>query len=105
IKVWPHKQIEPGMRVASNLVWGHLMRPHVNALGVPVATPANACMLAASFSHACAAQEIALLHDASPAAEALYAAVLGGLMAQGVCVTRLGEGSLPMLRRMQRMAA
>jgi mannose-1-phosphate guanylyltransferase/phosphomannomutase len=103
VKVWPYKRVEPGMRVTTNLVWGDLKRPQADERGLDPGTPECACTLAAAFAKACGAKEVALMREPSATAQALMAASLSGLMGQGVAVLDMGEGTLPMLRRLQRM--
>ena len=103
VKVWPYKRVESGMRVTANLVWGDLRRPQADERGLDPGTPECACTIAAAYAKACGASEIALMREPSPTAQALMAAALGGLMGQGVSVLDMGEGTLPMLRRLQRM--
>jgi mannose-1-phosphate guanylyltransferase/phosphomannomutase len=103
VKVWPYKRVEPGMRVAQNLVWGDLKRPQADDRGLEPSSPECACTLAAAYAKASGAKEIALMREASATSQALAAAALSGLMGQGVGVMDMGEGTLPMLRRLMRM--
>jgi mannose-1-phosphate guanylyltransferase/phosphomannomutase len=103
IKVWPYKRVEAGMRVTANLVWGDLKRPTADERGVDPGPPECVCTLAAAYAKASGAGEIAIMREGGARAQALAAAALGGLMGQGVSVTDMGVGTLPMLRRLQRM--
>lgn len=103
VKVWPCKRIETGMRVTANLVWGDLKRPLADERGMEPCSPESACTLAAAYAKVCGAKEIALMSGEGICAQALTAAALSGLMGQGVHVLDMGEGSLPMMRRLQRM--
>ncbi|GHU72283.1 nucleotidyltransferase [Clostridia bacterium] len=103
VKVWPFKRVEAGMRVTANLVWGDLKRPTADERGVDPGSPECVCTLAASYAKASGAKEIAIMRDYGAHAQALAAAALSGLMGQGVNVMDMGTGTLPMLRRLQRM--
>jgi mannose-1-phosphate guanylyltransferase/phosphomannomutase len=103
VKVWPHKRVEAGMRVTTNLVWGDLKRPTADERGVDSGSPECVCTLAAAFAKASGAREIAIMREGGAHAQALAAAALSGLMGQGVSVMDMGKGTLPMLRRLQRM--
>ncbi len=103
VKVWPGKQVEEGFRLVANLVWGDSARCTVDGSGVCASTPEQAAMLGAAWARAVKAREIGLMCAPGATAHAQYAAVSAGLIAQGVRVTMLGEGSLPMLRSVQRM--
>ncbi|MDR2657159.1 MAG: hypothetical protein LBB86_04960, partial [Oscillospiraceae bacterium] len=103
VKVWPYKRVEAGMRVTANLVWGDLKRPTADDRGVDPGSPECVCTLAAAFSKASGAREIAIMREGGAQPQALAAAALSGLMGQGVSVMDMGKGTLPMLRRLQRM--
>jgi len=89
--------------LASNLVWGDCAHCTVGASGALADTPEQAAMLGAAWLRAVKAADIGLMHASSATAQAQYAAVSAGLIAQGARVTLLGAGSLPMLRAVQRM--
>ncbi|MCL2810433.1 MAG: sugar phosphate nucleotidyltransferase [Clostridia bacterium] len=103
VKVWPGKRVEAGCRLASNLVWGDCARCTVDASGALAGTPEQAAMLGAAWLRAAKAQDMGLMCAPGAMAQAQYAAVSSGLIAQGACVTLLGEGTLPMLRIVQRL--
>ncbi len=102
-KIWPGKRVDPCMRVTENLVWGGAARPSLSGGTVDARDPAAACMLAAAWAEATEAVSIAVAHAESPEAEALYAACVGALTAQGVRAVGLGRADLPVLRRTQRL--
>ncbi len=105
VKVWPGKQVDDGLRLHGNLVWGDVQRWSVDGSGVTARTPEQAAMLGAAWAHTVKAREVALMRGGGAIAQAQYAAVSAGLMAQGVRVTLIGEGTVPMLRSMQRQLA
>ncbi len=105
VKVWPGKHVDDGLRLSGNLVWGDVQRWSVDGSGVMARTPEQAAMLGAAWAHAVKAHEVALMRGGGAVAQAQYAAVSAGLIAQGVRVTLIGEGTVPMLRSMQRQLA
>lgn len=102
-KVWPGKRIDPYVRVTENLVWDGALRPKLHAGSVDAFDPATACQLAAAFAVAINADRMALSHDGSAEAMALYTAATGALSAQGVVSVLLDMAMPPILRNMQRM--
>lgn len=102
-KVWPGKRIDPCMRVSENLVWDGAARPSLMAGAVEANDPAGACLLAAAWVEASEAEAVALAHDGTPEAEAIYQAACGALSAQGTRTVLLGGVVLPVLRCAQRL--
>ncbi len=103
VRVWPGKQVDGDFRLVSNLVWGGGAHCAVDGSGVTAESPEQAAMLGAAWMRAAKAVDMGLMCAPGATAQAQYAAVNAGLIAQGVRVTLLGEGTLPMLRGVQRM--
>ncbi|MDR3050459.1 MAG: hypothetical protein LBU67_01895 [Oscillospiraceae bacterium] len=102
-RVWPGKHVDGGLRLSANLVWGHAARWVVDEHGVQAHTPEQATLLGAAWAQAMGVKDLGLMMAPGPLAHAQYAAVSAGLMARGAGVTLLGTGTLPMLRRVQRL--
>lgn len=98
VKVWPQKRVCAGLRAEENVVWGDCCCPDVRESGIGLQDVRQAQAVAAAWAHAMTAPRLALLHDGTPQAQAMYAAAGAALMAQGVEAVLLGEGKLPKLR-------
>jgi len=98
VRIWPHKRIEDGERVDSNVVWGSRHSHQFSGGLLPFRTPAQAVNDAQAYAGAMSLREVLMARENTPAAFAFSRAASSGFMAQGAQVIDIGVASLPQLR-------
>jgi len=100
VKVWPHKQIAPSLRLDCNLVWGGGRQDAFCEGRLILKSPSHAARAAQAYASAVRPQSVLVARAASSVALSCSLAVQSGLMAQGVQVLDAGTASVPQLRVM-----
>lgn len=105
VKIWPHKHIDQGVMLTSNVVWGTKNNKNLFGLeGIPGTanrdiTPEFAAKIgAAHASNLSSGQKVVVSSDGYPATQMLKTALLAGIVSAGVDVCDAGSVTMPVHR-------